>query len=68
MYGVVLLGSQKDVAMDENYRTVLQLYADLASTLFESQSLVVTPVKATRETLLPTQDPSVDSTIERFLP
>jgi len=48
-YGILAFGSQKAPTLDESDLAVLSLYAELASTLFEMQSLVVAPVKEVAE-------------------
>jgi PAS domain S-box-containing protein len=45
--GLIVLGSEKGAVLDSSDQTVLGLYATLASTVFESQSLAITPVKET---------------------
>ena len=45
VYGILALGRQKDLTLDDSDLAVLGLYAELASTLLETQSLTITPVK-----------------------
>jgi len=49
VYGVLAFGSQKALTLDESDLAVLSLYAELTSILFETQSLVVAPVKEVAE-------------------
>jgi PAS domain S-box-containing protein len=45
VHGSLILGTQKALTLDESDLTVLRLYANLASTIFEIQNLTVTPAK-----------------------
>jgi hypothetical protein len=45
VYGALLLGSQKTSTLDDSGLAVLRMYAELASTVFETQRLTITPVK-----------------------
>jgi len=47
VYGVVAFGSQKALSLDSSDLAVLDLYAELASTLFETERLTITPMKET---------------------
>jgi len=49
VYGVLTFGSQRDLILDNSDLAVLSLYAELASTLLETQSLVIAPVKEVAE-------------------
>lgn len=44
-HGILIFGSQKDLTLDRSDLAVLGLYSELASTLFETQSLTITPMK-----------------------
>jgi len=44
-YGILMLGSRKALTLNNSDLAILGLYAELASTLFETQSLTITPVK-----------------------
>jgi len=45
MHGSLVLGSQKAMTLDESDLTVLRLFANLASTVFEIENLAITPAK-----------------------
>ena len=45
IYGILAFGSQKELVLDNSDLAILGLYSELASTLFETQSLTITPVK-----------------------
>jgi len=45
VYGILACGSRKNLTLDGSDLTVLGLYSDLASTVFETRSLAITPVK-----------------------
>jgi len=45
VYGILALGSQKGLTQDDSDLAVLSLYAELASTLFETERLTITPMK-----------------------
>jgi PAS domain S-box-containing protein len=45
LHGFLALGSKDAQVLDNSDLAILGLYADLASTIFETQSLTVTPVK-----------------------
>jgi len=45
IYGILILGSQNNLILDNSDLAVLELYSELASTLFEMQSLAIVPVK-----------------------
>jgi len=45
VYGILALGSQKDLTLDDSDLAVLGMYSELTSTLFEIQKLTVVPVK-----------------------
>jgi len=45
VYGVVAFGSQKALSLDSSDLAVLGLYAELASILFETERLTITPMK-----------------------
>jgi hypothetical protein len=45
MHGSLILGTQKAITLDESDLTVLRLYANLASTVFEINNLAITPAK-----------------------
>jgi PAS domain S-box-containing protein len=45
MHGSLVLGTQKAITLDESDLTVLRLYANLASTVFEIDNLAIAPVK-----------------------
>ncbi len=48
--GILAFGSQRGTALTDSELDFLGLYAELASRLFENQSLIVTPVKETGKT------------------
>jgi len=50
VYGVLALGSLKDLTLDRSDIAVLGLYSELASMLFEMQKLTVAPVKEVART------------------
>ena len=45
VFGSLILGTQKAITLDESDLTILRLYANLASTIFEIENLAITPVK-----------------------
>jgi hypothetical protein len=47
IYGILAFGTQKDLVIDESDLAILDVYAELASSLFETQSLTMTPMKET---------------------
>ncbi len=45
LYGILALGSRKELVLDESDLQILGLYSELVSTVFEGHDLVVVPVK-----------------------
>jgi PAS domain S-box-containing protein len=45
VYGILACGSRKNLTLDGSDVDVLRLYSDLASTVFETRRLTITPVK-----------------------
>lgn len=49
LHGILVLGSQKEVVLDDVDISILGLYSELVSTIFEAHKLTVTPAKETTE-------------------
>ena len=49
MHGILAFGSQREIVLDNSDLAILGLYSELASTLFETESLTIWPVKEVAE-------------------